>query len=446
MKKLFSLCLVVVILVGVLAGCAPAPQATPVKEVVKETVKETVVVEKQVEITATPAPKEPVTLNWFTYSANPDHLEDMKKMIATFEAQNPGIKVNMETAPWADYFGLLKTKIASGEAPDVFELNYESFVEYASKGVLLDLNPQIAADKAFDKNIFYPRALNAFNYKGMQLGLPAKFDTVVLFYNKDLFDKAGVAYPTADWTYDDVIAASKKIQAAVPGVKGFYAPIQFWEFYKRAAQNGCELFNADMTQVTINSPACVDTVDKMVAMIKKEGIQPAEADMGGLKNEDLFEQGKLAMDVIGIWMFSRYQKATFNWDIQVEPGLKTKATHFFSDAFVTFAATKHPAEAWKWSQFLTSSKEMVDLRLETGWSLPALNKPELFDNYLKRDKPANRTAVFESLKYAVVPPVVTRQNELTQVVGSLLEKVTLGQLTSKEALDQAKTAIEELIK
>jgi multiple sugar transport system substrate-binding protein len=398
-----------------------------------------------VEITAVPAPEEPVTLNWFTYSAAPDHIEDMNAMIAVFESQNPNIKINMETAPWGEYFSLLKTKIASGQAPDVFELNYEGFVEYASKGVLLDMSSQMQADKDFDVNVFYPRALNAFNYNGLQLGLPSKFDTVVLFYNKDIFDEAGVAYPTAEWTMDDAVTAAKQIQEELPDVWGLYSPIQFWEFYKKAAQNGCEIFNEDMTEVLINSEACVDTVETMVGLITEEGVQPAESEFGGLKNEDFFAQGKLAMDILGIWMFSTYQDADFNWDIAVEPGLKVKATHFFSDAFVTFAATKHPEAAWKWEKFLTSSEEMVNLRLETGWSLPALNEPELFEDYLNRDNPENRQAVFESLEYAVVPPVITRQNEMTSIVGNYLEKVTLGQLSAQEALDQIKIEVEALI-
>lgn len=445
MKRFFNLSITIVLVVAFLAACAPA-NTQPSEAVEPQTIVETVVVEKEVtvEITATPAPEEPVTINWFTYSAAPDHLEDMEEMIAVFEEQHPNIKVVMETAPWDDYFSLLKAKIASGQAPDVFELNYESFVEYASKGVLLDMSTQMAADSDFDIDIFYPRALEAFNYNGMQLGLPSKFDTVVLFYNQDLFDQAGVAYPTADWTYDDAVAAGKEIMDKVPDVWGLYSPIQFWEFYKKAAQNGCEFFNEDMTEVLLDSPACVETVEKMVSFVN-EGVQPAEAELGGVSNEDVFAQGDLAMDVIGIWMFSAFQDVDFNWDIAVEPGMSTKATHFFADSFVTFAATKHADAAWQWMRFLTSSEEMVNKRLETGWSLPALNNPDLFADYLNHDNPESRQVVFDSLEYAVVPPVITRQNEMTTIVGTYLEKVTLGQMTAQEALDQIKIEVEALL-
>src|SRR5215203_3918896 len=94
-------------------------------------------------LAAAPAPgvraQDDVTISYFTFSAAPDHLETLDEMIALFEAANPGIQVEVETAAFADYFTELQTRIAGGEAPDTFELNYENFVTYASKGTLLDM-------------------------------------------------------------------------------------------------------------------------------------------------------------------------------------------------------------------------------------------------------------------------------------------------------------------
>ena len=81
---------------------------------------------------------------------------------------------------------------------------------------------------------------------------------MLLFYNKDLFDQAGIDYPTKDWTWDDAMTAAKAIRALGEDTWGLYSPIQFYEFYKKAAQNGdCQFFNDDMTELTINSAACV---------------------------------------------------------------------------------------------------------------------------------------------------------------------------------------------
>jgi len=198
--------------------------------------------------------------------------------------------------------------------------------------------------------------------------------------------------------------------------------------------------------VTINTPECIEALETMVGFVTEDKVTPTDAEMGGVSDGDLFTAGKIAMDVTGIWMFAAFEEAPFQWDIQVEPGLKQQATHFFANAVSVFAATKHPQEAWEWVKFFTSSPEMAQIRVNSGWELPALNNPAYVEDYLKLSPPDNRTAVFQSLEHAIVPPVIERQNEMQDIVNQLLDQVKLGQLTPQEALDQAKAQIEELMR
>jgi len=454
MKKHLPALPIVVLLALIVAACGPAatPAAPAVVEktvVVEKPVEVTKVVEKPVVVTAPPEPTQPpapVTITYFTFSAAPDHLKDLDEMIQIFQKAHPGISIKVETAPFADYFTKLQTLIAGGTAPDVFELNYENFVSFAAKGILLDLGPLAKADPDFKPDIFYPRAYNAFNLNGLQLGLPATFSTVVLFYNKDLFDKAGVAYPAANWTWKDAVDAAKKLTDPKAGIWGLYSPIQFWEFYKKAAQNDCNFFSADKKQVTIDAPECVEALETMVSFVTQDKVMPSDAEMGGVSDGDMFKAGKIAMDVTGIWMFAAFKDAPFAWDIQVEPGLKHQATHFFANAASVFAASKHPQEAWEWVKFFTTSPDVAKIRVKSGWELAALNNPAFFEDYLKLTPPANRSAVFKSLDFAIVPPVIERQNEMQDAINKLLDQVKLGKLTPTQALAQAKTQIEELLK
>lgn len=134
------------------------------------------------------------TITYFTFSSAPDHLEDLQKMIDAFQTANPNIEVKVETAAYADYFTALQTRIAGGDAPDTYELNFENFISYASKGVLQDLTSFAAADPSIASR-YYPKAYEAFQYKGVQYGLPESFSDVVLYYNKDLFDAAASPIP-----------------------------------------------------------------------------------------------------------------------------------------------------------------------------------------------------------------------------------------------------------
>jgi multiple sugar transport system substrate-binding protein len=386
------------------------------------------------------AAQDAVTVRYFTFSAAPDYLEELDTIIAAFEEANPGITIEVSTAPFADYFTLLQADVVGGSAPDVFELNYENFVTYAANGTLLDISSYLSGDAPY-----YPRALEAFQYEGQQLALPETFSTVLLFYNADLFDQAGVEYPTADWTWADATAAAESIKALGDDVWGIFSPVQFWEFYKKAAQNGeCSFFNEDMTESTINSPACVETLTTMVDFINS-GLMPSNAQLSGVSDSELFLSGKLGMFVTGIWMFGAFADAPFNWDVQLEPAINQHAHHFFANGVAVSATTANAEAAAKWAEFLTASETAANVRVESGWELPALDQPEYFAAYLEQTPPANRAAVFQALESPVTPPVIERQNEMQDGVNALITRVLDGELTPQEALDQAKTELDALI-
>lgn len=386
---------------------------------------------------------EKTEITYFTFSAAPDHLDHLDEMIAVFEEENKDITIKVETAGWDDYFNKLQVNIAGDLAPDVFELNYENFVTYASKGALYNMNTLASADSSFTSDIYYPKSYDSFSYKNMQYGLPETFSTVVLFYNKDLFDEAGLTYPEESWTWDDAIKAAKIIRDEDKDIWGLFSDVQFWEFYKKIAQNGGSVYD-EAGNIVIDSAVNIEALQNMLDIQNKHNIMPTDAEMGGVSDGDLFMSGKLGMLVSGIWMFSAFGESDFEWDIEVEPGMKTKATHFFANALVISSKTEKAEAAWKWAKFFTSSEESAKMRIRTGWELPTISDPDAVSSYLSAGNPENRQAVFNSLKYSIVPPVIERQNELQDGIGLLLQKAELGTLTAVEALSQAAELLEEL--
>jgi multiple sugar transport system substrate-binding protein len=386
---------------------------------------------------------EAVTISYFTFSAAPDHLEDLDTIVQAFQQQHPNVTIEVQTASFDDYFTQLQTQIAGGTAPDTFELNYENFVTYSSAGSLLDLTATSEADSEFDAAIYYPRAYEVFQADGIQYGLPATFSDVLLFYNKDLFDAAGLDYPSPDWTWEDELAAAEALTDAEAGVWGDFQPIQFFEFYKVLAQNGGEFFNADQTEATFNSPEGVEAAEWLVN--KVGSVMPTDADMGGQDDAALFKAGNLAMWHNGIWQFSGMADAPFAWDVQVEPGSAQKAHHFFANAAVASATTEHPEEAWQWIKFLTASDEAVQVRIDASWELAAVADQSLFAPYLEQTPPDNREAVFEALDDIVVPPVIEQQSAMQDAVGQQLERAKLGEISVQEALDAAADEVEGLL-
>ncbi len=396
----------------------------------------------------TAAPSEsaaPVKLTYFTFSAAPDHLKDLDTIIKAFQAAHPNVTIEVQTASYDEYWTKLQTSIAGGAAPDTFELNYENFVSYSSAGSLLDLTPLSQADANFKADVYYPRAYAVFQADGKQYGLPETFSDVLLAYNKDLFDKAGVSYPTADWTWGDELAAAEKLTDPSAGTWGDYQPIQFFEFYKVLAQAGGSFFNADKTQATFNDAKGVEAASWIIDKVTKQKVMPANA-FGPDEDTALFKAGKLAMWHTGIWQFAGLKDVPFKWDVQVEPGNATKAHHFFANAVVASANTAHPQEAWAWLNFLTSSPDAVKVRLDASWELPAVADQSLFSSYLTQAPPQNRKAVFDALANIVVPPVIEQQSQMQDIVTKALEKARLGQMSIQDALTDAAKQVDALLK
>ena len=395
---------------------------------------------------AAPAPAEVpgtepenVTITYCNFNSSGGNEETLQKMVDAFQEEYPYITVEVETVGYNDYFTQMQTRVAGGTAPDCYELNIENFAAYANKGLLAEIS-------GVDVSGLNETALNAFNVKGVQYGLPESFSNVVLIYNKDLFDQAGVAYPTADWTQDDLQAAAEAIRALGDDLFGIWQPITYNEFFKVAAQYGGALLNEDKTEFTINRPENIRAAQALVDRVLVSNVQPNTAQQGGMGDWDMFMSGRLGMIPTGIWAFQTFtENCGFDWDIAVEPGSTRKATHFFSNCVVLNPESKNREAAATWLAWLTSSTKSAEIRLEAGWDLPALSDMDALASYLEITPPENREAVFESLNYLVLPPVIEDYALMSDIIGQYLAAAADGTMTVEDALNAAQADCEAQI-
>lgn len=431
-KKLISLLLTGVLTASLLAGCGSTDNSAASENTAA--VEETASAEEAqeaVDLAGTETTEEAVEITYANFNASGGNEETLQKMYEAFHEEYPNITVNIETIGYDDYFTQMQTRVAGGTAPDCYELNIENFAAYANKGVLAELT-------GIDTSGYNATALNAFSVNGKQYGVPGNFSNVVLIYNKDLFDQAGVAYPTDDWTWDDAMDACEKISALGDDIYGIYQPITFNEFFKVAAQYGGGVLNADKTEFTINSEENLKAATMMISKVTDTNVQPTEAQMGGMGDWDLFESGRLGMIPTGIWAFNTFADACdFNWDICVEPGGTQKATHFFSNALVVNADSDKKEAAATWINWLASSDTSAQMRIDAGWDLPAISNEEVLSGYLKLTPPENRQAVFDSLNYLTVAPIIEDYSLMSDIITGKLSLAAGGEITVQEALDQA---------
>lgn len=380
-----------------------------------------------------------VTITYTNFISNGGNEENLEAIVAAFEADNPGVTVEVTTLPYGDYGTALQTDLAAGTVSDVFDIEYANYLSYQANGVLAPIT-------LTDPAAYRPSLLEAYATDGVQYAVPSSFSTVVLFYNADLFEAAGIDTPTGDWTWAEEQEAALALTDQAAGVWGDHQPVSFYEFYKVLAQNGGEYLDADGTAVAFNTPEGIEAAEWLVG---KSGTTMPTIEQGqGTPDFDtnLFLDGKLAMLHTGIWMFGAFADVPFGWDIVVEPGNSTQASAVFSNAVGVSATSEHIDAAAKWAEFLTSSTTMVDLRLESGWELPPVSDEAALASYLEQGSPANRQAVFDSLDQIALPPVVAvGQAEMQDIMTEELVEAQAGRKSVEQALADAESRINAVI-
>ncbi|MCA9859618.1 MAG: sugar ABC transporter substrate-binding protein, partial [Thermomicrobiales bacterium] len=174
--------------------------------------------------------------------------------LEAFKAHFPNITVEPQIVPWADYWTKLQTGIAGGETFDVFWINSASLPVYASAGALLPID-SIVGEGGVDIANFAAPLVEMYQWDGLQYGIPRDFDTIALFYNKDIFDAAGVAYPDDTWTWETFRATGEQLTDSGAGIWGAGLQTSWQEnYYNFIYQNGGRLLNDDLTQSEVGSP------------------------------------------------------------------------------------------------------------------------------------------------------------------------------------------------
>ena len=395
------------------------------------------------------AAAEPITITYAHFSAGEAQEATLREMIAIFEKKNPDIKIDARAVGYGEHFTQLATQIAANNAPDCYELNMENFLAFIVRDAVQEVGGLFETTGA-DKSLYSEGVLNACSKDGKLYAIPMSYSTTVELYNKTLFDKAGIAYPTDDWTVEDELKAAQAIQAlGIEDTYGMFQEIQYWEFYKNIRAFGGSMLSDDGTAFTLNSPENVEALQYMVDRVRVHKVMPSQEQLAGRGNVDLFIEGKLGILRCGIWNFASIaQRATgFEWDIAVEPGAKQKATFFFANVgcISRNADAKKQEAAFKFLNAMGSDPDIVKLRLASQWELPVVADETLMAEYLKVTPPNNKKAVLDSMDYAVTPPALEEFGYAVEILNPLLTGLESTTLTAQELLDQAQGELESAI-
>ena len=207
--------------------------------------------------------------------------------------------------------------------------------------------------------------------------MPKDVDTIALWYNKTLFDEAGLEYPTADWTWDDVTEAAKKLTKDDGSQYGLAMGNGSNQdgYYNMVYDNGGYIINDDKTQSGWDDPKTIEAMQTMEGWIN-DGVMPSLETMSENGNDVLFESGKVAMITQGSWMLAAYRDNEYtaaNCDCVELPKSATtgrRASIYNGLGWAASATTEHPDEAWQLIEYL-GSKEAQEKQAELGVTMSA---------------------------------------------------------------------------
>ena len=227
--------------------------------------------------------------------------------IADKWTETSGVKVNVEVVDWDNYWTLLEAGASGGTMPDVFWMHSNTAQMYMENDVLLKLNDYIDKDSSIDMSKYYEGVKNLYTRSdGNIYALPKDHDTIALLYNKAIFDKYSVDYPTDKWTWTDMYEAAKKITEGSNGdVYGMAMNTSNNQdgWYNLIYSYGGQVITEDHKGTTIGSAESKEGMEMMRQLLTVGAPQSVVAETG---TDSLFMSGKVGMITQGSWMINSF--------------------------------------------------------------------------------------------------------------------------------------------
>lgn len=361
-------------------------------------------------------------------------LPGMKKIADAFMKENPEIQVKVEATPWDQYWTKLEAGATGSNMPDVFWMHGNETLRYAENGILLELPDSL------DLKPFPEELVNMYSFDDKHYGVPKDISSIGLFYNKEIFDKAGEPYPDESWDWAKLKEVAKKLTDKDTGVYGFGAPNSNEAgYYSFVFSNKGEILSEDKKSTEITMPETQEALQWWIDFSLEDGSSPTTADFSENGMENYFISGRLAMATFGSWQIASFAENDYvlkNADVTVLPKGKERITVYNGLANVAAATTKHKKEVEAFLTFL-GSKEASEIQSDSGVAISAYEGTQQgWVDYTKKD--FNTQAYVDMLENKVLRPgggnfAVAESYQTEQLAKAFEKKNSVKEITDEMA-------------
>jgi multiple sugar transport system substrate-binding protein len=375
------------------------------------------------------------------YTSTQPAYQRMEKQEAAIKSLLPQIKLSMiatETSPSQKFV----TMAAGDTAPDIVWLGTD-FWALAPQGHFLVLDDLVARDRSFTLPDYYPQAIDMYRYKGKIMSLPYGVNTHVITYNKGMLDKAGIKYPTREWTLDDYTTLGRRLTSA-PGVEPQTWGAWIWNLWITIWMHGGEFYDKNYTRSLMDQAPAI------------RGLQfYYDQNFGSLKiapqtgtYHQLFGNSQLAITNVapfGVPVLRGYQGA--DWDFLTMPWMpeRKRGTWMSGEGYGVANATKNKDGSWAVLKYLCGRDAMANFYAPEFQAIPAV-RPVAESAFVNAIPGKNARAFLESIEFATPyagHPVVSKWGD---VLNPMWNDVRDGKKSARDAAQEAAVKLNDLLK
>ena len=402
---------------------------------------------------------EPVTIT-YSYWGTPDEAASVQEVADKFHAENPRIKVNVMAIPNEEYVTKLNTMATAGELPDCGIMSEAGVLDFADKGLLFDISDMYAGAES------QPLDCITFKSEGKPVAFSAANEILLMYYNKDMFDAAGVDYPSATepMSWDEFVATAKKLTLDANGNNaetdefdsenivqyGCVVDNWTWQLEVWAKSNGSGWFSKDGKACTINDVAVAESIQKVADLYLVDHVMPYNAGLEDNGIQRSIAAGTVAMATGGAWnvgtcLNTARDEEGLNYGVAPLPYMKNKVTICTGGPQVVFSQSAHPAEAMEFIKWYMREENSWDSLIATGIWMPILEKYYTDEALTNKWIDNPNFPAHDEYKAAVVDYAmgnaestcwyyIPHTNEFITYLRSVLGPVWTGEATAKDAI------------
>jgi multiple sugar transport system substrate-binding protein len=352
-----------------------------------------------------------------------EELAAYRTLAASFgEAQDDVVVELVEVPDREALITRVTTSIAADDPPDLFLINYRFAGQFIARGVLEPLQGRLDDSDVLVEDEMYTLAVDAFrNRDGDIVCLPQNVSSLVVYFNRDLFEAAGVPVPAAGWTWDDMTAAAAALRAGDRSGLGVEASII--RLAPFVWSNGGDIVDdpARPTRLTLDSPEALPALERFLAL-GTDGLIPTAEESAAEDDESRFANGRLAMYLNSRRVTPQFRLIDgFEWDVAPLPVLGEPAGVLHSDAYCLTASSDHHDAAFAFLEYALGP-DGAPVIARTGRTVPSLISVAESDAFLDPSQPPASSAVFlDTIPAIRALPTISTWPEIESAANEILE-------------------------